>query len=105
ARWGAERKDEPLIEKTITINFLATDHGAAAAAIEAITRAVESAPGEILRAWRFATTITPTPLLNLPPAPLPASTAARKESKSETRNQHCSTRPVPSRPRDRAERE
>jgi len=34
-----------LIEKTITINFLATDHGAAAAAIEAITRAVESAPG------------------------------------------------------------
>jgi len=33
-----------LIEKTITINFLATDH-AAAAAIKAMTRAVESAPG------------------------------------------------------------
>ena len=33
-----------MIEKTITINFLATDH-AAAAAIKAMTRAVESAPG------------------------------------------------------------
>ena len=33
-----------MIEKTITINFLATDH-AAAAAIKALTRAVESAPG------------------------------------------------------------
>ena len=32
-----------MIEKTITINFLATDH--AAAAIKAMTRAVESAPG------------------------------------------------------------